>query len=820
MPARRYHTRYPATEEEAAVFASRYPRHAGLEVRQPQTSALDHVLSTQGLVGAGAEDVSVILGFAMTPYDVRLQLAEDSGNRSYAATGIVYIYGVAGSGKSLLFNLVVSGVSDEAVATFPGADRNFPLSELYDAQHGLIYLANSDLSSDPSVHAGLDVVKKLVLSEAVSVAKKNRHSKRVTNKKFSLLLTANFRMPATPTDRDATDRRLIVIPFHTKINPAHLDATVEGCLQRCAGDVFVHCVRAYHTRMAMYEAGGVASPNWAHHLSSDHTAASNSTNAALADLVHVANGTTMTVKRRAALVRGVCAINLDEAAPCLSRAAVVNAVTSTVSEARVGDNDNPGDGDLIRAIPTDLASKFRLTSDVLNEAFRPYPVERLSVRRNNCRRLRLQVVDDPVAGLKRSLADLAADLDEDDDGRQEGAEGIRPAAFVPGPQPDVFRATVSREKLANLIRRVRISHVDTEGNPVDAPSPVAGRPRRRPSGRGTINAPIDIVDENLDYGNLSPMHSPQLRPCLPLEEVGDLDLLEFAAEGPQVPEVPVEGPQVPEVPDEGPQVPEDHVEGPQVPDEGPQVPEDHVEGPQVPEVPVEGPLVPEVPRVAAPRPVKVNRPSMPPQRTVSTKDRPSPEFPSPNSFPRTVYFGKEPNLQKFLKRPRFEPGISRTGIVEGVYKPFRGPANYIVKYAQLDDGRRLLDSEGIMARMPTCPSCSWTLSPRPFRDFPNWHCVYCHGSPKVNFPDWPVLTGDNDPDCSDTPAIKDQLSLAQKFLRSMELRLAGLRAIQYHWRAVTPGTVPNAARMAAAAVGFYCLMYTLYIYTSILYYTL
>ena len=187
LPAKTFTTTYPASQADAALWQAEHPTEPALDVRAPETSALTHIFKTQGYTEVARNDAYAVLGGFCIPLATKMDLAADAP--IHAARTMLYIFGAGGTGKSEVFKMITSGTPEALVANFPGADRNYPASEVYDCRDTAVYLTNSDLSTDPTTHASLDMLKKTALGETQSItARTGRACHTPTSRLTSFLL--------------------------------------------------------------------------------------------------------------------------------------------------------------------------------------------------------------------------------------------------------------------------------------------------------------------------------------------------------------------------------------------------------------------------------------------------------------------------------------------------------------------------------------------------------------------------------------------------------------------------------------------------------
>ena len=189
----------------------------------------------------------------------------------------------------------------------------------------------------------------------------------------------------------------------------------------------------------------------------------------------------------------------------------------------------------------------------------------------------------------------------------------------------------------------------------------------------------------------------------------------------------------------------------------------------------------------------INAKPPPPPSQPDDSDRPGPAYPGLHDVNVTTYFNKSPFYSAFYGLPTANDAVSLSGAVEGIFVAGR-QRNYMIKFSQYTGRPRVSDPDGIMAEVPSCPLCLWTLCPRPWNTWPNWTCAHCNpgeslaSARAVKAPVWPNL-----------PPPDHGLALAKKFQASANLRGLALAAVRRHLAANTKGSVANVAAMAATA---------------------
>ena len=874
LPAKIFTTTYPATPADAAFWQSEHPAEAALDVRPPETTALSHIFKTQGYTELARNDAFAVLGGFCIPLATKLDLAGDAP--IHAARTMLYIFGAGGTGKSEVFKMVTSGTPEALTANFPGADRNYPASEVYDCRDTALYLTNSDLSTDPSTHASLDMLKKTALGEAQSITAKNRPSVSYSNNSAHVLLASNTTFPvASNADSDPIDRRLSQLGFPLAINRDHMDLRVASVLEASYGDCVIATVRAYFSKMVELTANNVSTPNWTSVLSRDLEDRRVAAKAACTEIVATGRKRQLDAGLRALLVRGCFQLNTDRQNPAVNGTdvarvckAAVAAIHDGAAEQRAAADDTAADDDDDQldahdaaAPATDFDAQFadifpaakmrtvRFGEAIMAAAF-PAAGD-ISYRVNNRRFFYIRAVDNPAAGVRAQFQAHLAAVDNDTTDKP----GVIPPAFVPGQPPVNHPPKDTVESLADVLADVRVTWVDDSGDaasppfarqrsavksdpkPADAAAnphpadhfaailddaPAAALPNQAPFNAVLDAAPAEVApaaalphqapfNAILDVAqlNVAPAAAPPADDLFTNDSDSDVDF--DNAKPPAAPAAPPRPNLLPRPAadasadldpnsDSVTAVARAHRDPDTEPTPCPSIPSHPPPPPAAPSSPLRqrtlfaGPkddyhaeagrrgLLPTTTAKQPPRP-------SPPDDSA----RPGPAYPGLHDVSATTYFNKSSFYGSLYGMPAANDAITVSGAVEGIFVAGR-QRNYMIKFSQFSGRPRVSDPDNIMAEVPSCPLCLWTLCPRPWNTWPNWTCPHCNPGQSLA-----TARAERAPVWPSSPPPDHGLALAKQFQASANLRGVALVAVRRHLAANTKGSVANVTAMATTA---------------------
>ncbi len=828
LPVRIFRTTFPATDTDDRAFREAFPDHAPLSVRTPNVNALTHVLRAQNYESDSLEDAFGVLGLFHLPLEARLALAK-TGSRLYSTRTMYYGFGLGGTGKSLVHTSLVSGLDPSLIANYPSGDRAYPTSEVYHVTDDVAAISNTDLSTDPSMHGCMEVLKKISVGEATSVTAKNRQSKSWENDTATVLLTANMPMPISQTcDKAPFERRTLPLPFGVKLRAEDMDVRVGEAMTTCAGDTAVHCIRAYHGLIGRLEAADVTSSHLFKELSADYQLRNSTCIAVLIDEKKADGTKSLSVQDRALLVRA-CFEPSALQVPIVPNQEIKEIIDNAVHHAR-----ESGDplADAVAAVYTDdLMAGLKLPDNVFVEAgFRR--VKRRQRGHRGVVMLRRDNPDTNVLSLFRARLDAMSD----NNGLPAGDRGLALDRFLPGDEPEVFAPLSEPVNFLNVWPNYGVTWVEADGTAADSPIPV----RRRPA---HLDSPVDAAPD-------APAND-----ASPAAAAADLAVA-AALDG--LPAVPTQDPASPDgrrlfspepvavaaapprqlctkspLPDNdlntavallrpasiGPRVVDAFLPTPEPDSRSPSPEPTASDRPPSLPFPEREPICtrsPPPPDAAPLRPVSPSRPPAnlfpltgpalkpapaggPPANTGRTlaaagpppaaaANRPSDDYPDPNTFRMTTWFSRPP-YDAFYGMPDAGANTRVSGCVQGVFVS-GSVRNYVVRPAQSTSIPRINDADGIMKLLPSCPTCKWTLVPFPFKGYPNWKCARCfpgkqfQRAPTVRDPIWPpnsaVASG----------------KLADDFTSSTAIREIGLSAVRKHLASNRPGSVAQLTRHA------------------------